>query len=89
MIKLNLYYHQSFEKYAILLTFFLTITLLDCSGFHGSVLMLIGYVLTGFASPALSYLLYPGSICYTVAGVSLLLSSMQVRKQTQIHELTK
>ncbi|XP_041480664.1 solute carrier family 43 member 3-like [Lytechinus variegatus] len=43
-----------------------------------SFLMLIGYLMMALSSPSYSFLLFPATVCFTVGGVILLLSSMQI-----------
>eukprot|EP00057_Strongylocentrotus_purpuratus_P005421 XP_003730938.1 PREDICTED: solute carrier family 43 member 3 [Strongylocentrotus purpuratus] len=43
-----------------------------------SIIMLIGYVLMAFSSPTYPILVFPGTICFTIGGVIMLFSSMQI-----------
>nr|XP_054768311.1 equilibrative nucleobase transporter 1-like [Lytechinus pictus] len=43
-----------------------------------SFLMLSGYLMMALSSPSYSFLLFPATVCFTLGGVILLLSSMQI-----------
>ncbi|XP_011669814.2 solute carrier family 43 member 3-like [Strongylocentrotus purpuratus] len=43
-----------------------------------SILLLVGYVLMALSSPTYPILVFPGTICFTIGGVIMLFSSMQI-----------